>query len=104
MGKKNQRKRRAVWTMRPARFLVLLEKLGFTQRGAGRFLGVTDRTIRSMIAGDASISPSTAMLLELLLERKIAPEHALKLIGVDLEEAEVETVVELGPEAEPRYF
>jgi hypothetical protein len=84
--------------------MVLLDKLGFTQRAAARFLGKSDRTVRSMKSGDALVDPATGMLLEVLIKYKIKPEKALELIGVDVEAAEKKTLERLGPHAAPRFY
>jgi DNA-binding transcriptional regulator YiaG len=51
-----------------------IERLGLSQRGAGRFLGVDERTSRKWIAGDARIPNSVAKLLRLMIERELTPD------------------------------
>jgi hypothetical protein len=58
-------------TMNTARFNEIIDKLGFTQRGASHFLGVTERTMARWIASDHIARP-VAMVLE-LPESGIAP-------------------------------
>jgi hypothetical protein len=58
-------------TMTAARFYEIIDKLGFTQRGASHFLGVTERTTARWIARDQIARP-VAMVLE-LPESGIAP-------------------------------
>ncbi len=60
--------------MTPKQYADAIEKLGLSQRGAGRFLGVDERTSRKWIAGDARIPESAAKLLRLMVRLKIKPE------------------------------
>lgn len=60
--------------MTPKQYADAIERLGLSQRGAGKFLGVDERTSRKWIAGDARIPESAAKLLRLMLRLKIKPE------------------------------
>ncbi len=60
--------------MTPKQYADAIERLGLSQRGAGRFLGVDERTSRKWIAGDARIPESAAKLLRLMVRLKIKPE------------------------------
>lgn len=60
--------------MTPKQYADAIERLGLSQRGAGRFLGVDERTSRKWVAGDARIPESAAKLLRLMVRLKIKPE------------------------------
>lgn len=49
-----------------------LEKLGLSQVGAAKVLGITDRTCRRYAAGAAEVPQPTAKLLRLALAGKIS--------------------------------
>jgi len=51
-----------------------LAKLGLSQRGGARFLGVDERTMRKWIAGDARIPEAVAKLLWLMVKKGLGPE------------------------------
>ena len=55
-------------------YSVIIEKLGLSQRGAGKFLGVNERTSRRWIAGDSRIPEAAAKLLRLMIQMKISPD------------------------------
>ena len=63
--------------MSPKQYAEAIERLGLSQRGAGKFLGVDERTSRKWIAGDARIPESVAMLLRLMVRLKIKPDDVL---------------------------
>jgi plasmid maintenance system antidote protein VapI len=63
--------------MPPKQYAEAIERLGLSQRGAGKFLGVDERTSRKWIAGDARIPESVAMLLRLMVRLKIKPDDVL---------------------------
>jgi hypothetical protein len=90
--------------MAPKGYLYLLEKLGLSQRGAARFLGIAERTSRNYASGERAIDPRTAMLLELMVRREVSVEEALRTIGIDAEKAAKATVKNLGTSALPRYY
>ena len=60
--------------MTPKQYAEAIERLGLSQRGAGKFLGVDERTSRKWIAGDARIPESAAKLLRLMVQLKLKPE------------------------------
>ena len=60
--------------MTPKQYAEAIARLGLSQRAAGRFLGVDERTSRKWIAGGARIPESAAMLLRLMIRLKIKPE------------------------------
>ena len=62
--------------MTPKQYAEAIERLGLSQRGAGKFLGVDERTSRKWIAGDARIPESVAKLLRLMIRLKILPDEA----------------------------
>jgi hypothetical protein len=45
-----------------------------SQRAAGAFLGVDERTSRRWVAGDAPVPESVAMLLRLMVRLKLEPK------------------------------
>jgi DNA-binding transcriptional regulator YiaG len=60
--------------MTPKQYAEAIERLGLSQRGAGKFLGVDERTSRKWIAGDARIPESAAKLLRLMVHLKLKPD------------------------------
>lgn len=60
--------------MTPKQYAEAIERLGLSQRGAGKFLGVDERTSRKWIAGDARIPESAAKLLRLMVRLKLKPD------------------------------
>jgi DNA-binding transcriptional regulator YiaG len=60
--------------MTPKQYAEAIEHLGLSQRGAGKFLGVDERTSRKWIAGGARIPGSVAKLLRLMVRLKISPD------------------------------
>jgi DNA-binding transcriptional regulator YiaG len=60
--------------MTPKQYAEAIGNLGLSQRGAGKFLGVDERTSRKWIAGDARIPESVAKLLRLIIHLKISPD------------------------------
>lgn len=62
--------------MTPKQYADAIEKLGLSQRGAARFLGVNERTSRRWIAGDAAVPEAVAKLLRLMIRLKIRPDEA----------------------------
>ena len=83
---KERSRKHAVSSMTPERYRKLIAKLGLSQRGAGRFLGVSATQSARMALGTASIAPPIAMLLEVLAAHDIAPAEALKLAMIWLGE------------------
>ena len=62
--------------MTPTQYAAAIEKLGLSQRAAGKFLGVDERTSRKWIAGDARIPESAAKLLRLMIRLNLKPDDA----------------------------
>lgn len=60
--------------MTPKQYADAIERLGLSQRAAGRFLGVEERTSRRWISGESAIPESVAKLLRLMIARKISPD------------------------------
>ncbi len=60
--------------MTPTQYAAAIDRLGLSQRAAGRFLGVDERTSRRWIAGDAAIPESVAKLLRLMTRLKLKPD------------------------------
>ena len=61
--------------MTPKQYADAIERLGLSQRGAGKILGVDERTSRKWIAGDARIPESAAKLLRLMVRLKLKPDE-----------------------------
>jgi len=53
-----------------------LDQVGLSQRKAGPFLGVHDRTVRHWIADDQPVPEAVAKLLRLMIRLHISPEEA----------------------------
>lgn len=64
----------AARAMTAKQFNTALERLGLSQVGAGKMLGVTDRTIRNYAAGASEIPEPTAKLLRLALAGKVSTD------------------------------
>ena len=60
--------------MSPREFGRTIGALGLSKAAAGRFLGVSERTIHRYADGDAEVPVSTVLLLRDMLERGIAPK------------------------------
>ena len=60
--------------MAPRHFERILEALGLSKAAAGRFLGISERTIHRYVDGEAEVPVSTVLLLRDMLERGIAPK------------------------------
>lgn len=60
--------------MTPKQYADAIDRLGLSQRGAAKFLGIDERTSRKWIAGDARIPESAAKLLRLMVRLKLKPE------------------------------
>ena len=59
--------------MSPREFTRTIKRLGMTQAGAGRFLGVSERTARRYISGDAEMSVAEVLLLRACVEFNLEP-------------------------------
>lgn len=60
--------------MTPNQYRDAIKRLGLSQRGAGAFLGVDERTSRRWAIGEASIPESVGKLLRLMVRLKLTPE------------------------------
>lgn len=60
-----------------------IEKLGMTQIGAARFLGIGDRTSRRF-ASDDSVPRAIQMLFAIMIKYNIKPEDVFALLGLKL--------------------
>ena len=61
--------------MTPKQYAAAIERLGLSQRGAGKFLGIDERTSRKWIAGHARIPVAVGKLLRLMIRLKIDPKE-----------------------------
>ncbi|WP_028164096.1 hypothetical protein [Bradyrhizobium elkanii] len=68
-------------TMNTKRYLEILTRLGWTERGASTFFGVNERTARRWKQNNHVARP-VAMVLELMLAKDIGPEEVLRTAGV----------------------
>lgn len=62
----------------PKAYRAAIATLGMSQVGAGRYLGVSDRTARRFVSGDAEIPASAVLLLRSLIahgEKPIVPRR-----------------------------
>ena len=77
MSRKKQLKEPPPWmyerSMSPAAYKNAIKMLHMTQAGAGRFLGVSARTSRRYVSGDALIRAADAMLLRGMIHRGETP-------------------------------
>ena len=62
--------------MTPKQYAEAIQRLGLSQRGAAKFLGVDERQSRRWIAGEARIPESAAKLLRLLIKIGMNPSNA----------------------------
>ena len=60
--------------MTPKQYAEAIERVGLSQRAAGKFLGVDERTSRKWVAGDNRVPESVAMLLRLMIRLKLKVE------------------------------
>lgn len=60
--------------MTPAQYRAVIERLGLSQRAAGKFLGINERQSRRWIAGGPRIPEATAKLLRLMVKLGLKPE------------------------------
>jgi predicted transcriptional regulator len=60
--------------MSPREFERLLEALGLSKAAAGRWLGVSERTVHRYADGDAEVPVSTVFLLRLFVEQDRLPK------------------------------
>ena len=59
--------------MSPRAYKAALKALNMSQAGAGRYLGVSERTACRYVVGDAVIPTATALLLRCLIANGIKP-------------------------------
>lgn len=60
--------------MNPKQYADAIDRLGLSQRAAGAFLGVDERTSRRWVLGESAIPESVAKLLRLMVKHNIKPE------------------------------
>jgi DNA-binding transcriptional regulator YiaG len=60
--------------MTPNQYINAIAALGLSQRAAGAFLGVDERTSRRWVSGDSAIPESVSKLLRLMIRLKLEPE------------------------------
>ena len=65
--------------MSPREFERTIKALGLSKAAAGRFLGISERTLHRYADGDAEVPVSTVLLLRDMLERGIAPKVPKRL-------------------------
>jgi DNA-binding transcriptional regulator YiaG len=68
---------RKVAAISPAEYERLLAALGLNQSSGARFLGVSDRTSRRYVAGEAEVPASAVKLLRLMLHLRLGPRHRI---------------------------
>lgn len=60
--------------MTPKQYVDAIGRLGLSQRAAGAFLGVDERTSRRWVSGESPIPEMAAKLLRLMIRLKLKPE------------------------------
>lgn len=65
--------------MTAKQYQAALDRLGLSQLGAARLIGVGPRTSRRWAAGDAEIPESAAILLRLMLAGTITADDIIKV-------------------------
>ena len=68
---------RKVAAISPAEYERLLAALGLNQSSGARFLGVSDRTSRRYVAGEAEVPAAAVKLLRLMLHLRLGPRHRI---------------------------
>jgi DNA-binding transcriptional regulator YiaG len=63
-----------VTTITGATLKAAIERIGLSQEGFGRFIGVRGRTVRSWIAEEYPVPRVVALLLTVMLKTKTGPE------------------------------
>lgn len=66
--------------MTPTDLRATITRLGLSQVGAAKVLGIDDRTMRRWIAGEREISPPAILALRMMVNYKIDPWEAA---GID---------------------
>ena len=67
--------------MTPDEYRETIERLGLTQNGAARLLGVDERTSRRWALGERDIPPPAERFLRYLIATKRTGEQAMKVLG-----------------------
>lgn len=67
--------------MTPTEYRETLARLGLTQVGAARFLGVNERTSRMWAAGDRPVSEPVARFLRFMVSADITPEEVMRALS-----------------------
>jgi DNA-binding transcriptional regulator YiaG len=65
---------KSIKDMTPKQYAAAIEDLGLSQRAAGAFLGVDERTSRRWVLGESAIPESAAKLLRLMVRLKLSPD------------------------------
>jgi len=60
-------------TMTPEEYAWIITRLGVDQAKLGRYLGVSERTSRRYVRGEARIPPAEVLLLRALVAYKVTP-------------------------------
>lgn len=60
-------------TMTARQFKAVIREMGMSQAGAGRFIGVSERTAHRMVSGETEVPASVALLLRSMLAHKERP-------------------------------
>ena len=77
MANSNYADWRKVAAISPAEYERLLAALGLNQSSGARFLGVSDRTSRRYVAGEAEVPAAAVKLLRLMLHLRLGPRHRI---------------------------
>ena len=76
--------------MTEKRYLEIVEQLGWSKRGVALFFGIDEKTQRRWRENN-SIARPVAMVLELIVTKKLEPEDVLRLTG--MKQTEINTIV-----------
>jgi DNA-binding transcriptional regulator YiaG len=60
--------------MNPAQYRAALKRLHLSQRAAGPFLGVDERTSRRWAAGQTQVPEAVAKLLRVMIRHRLTPD------------------------------
>jgi DNA-binding transcriptional regulator YiaG len=79
--RKQQEEKLSDWqkerTMSAFQFKKIVKQLGMTKAGAGRYIGVSPRTLRRIVAGQSKVDAAQALLLRSLVahnEKPVVPK------------------------------
>jgi hypothetical protein len=61
-------------TMKGEEFVLILEELGLSQAGAGRYLGFSERHARRVVLNEAPLKPSEVLLLRAAVRFNFRPK------------------------------